>query len=285
MQGRSGETVSTMWLEDEAGDIIGKARRGLGLDLQTVALRAGIEARDLARIESCELSPSPDAARRLAEALRLNPDALCRIAAGSYRPRTDPPERWGCIRRIESRYGGMSVNAYMIWDDTSLHAAVFDTGTDFNAIRKAVDENGLTLRFVCLTHTHGDHTAVLEQVRSSFSPVVLCSPAEPVPGGQAVREGDVVEMESLSIAVLETDGHSPGGLTFHVTGFRGAPGAAATGDALFAGSVGGARVSYDRLLANVRGKILTLPDDTLLLPGHGPMTTVALEKANNPFAV
>jgi Zn-dependent hydrolases, including glyoxylases len=133
----------------------------------------------------------------------------------------------------------MSVNAYMIWDDTSLHAALFDTGTDFNAIRKAVDENGLTLRFVCLTHTHGDHTAVLEQVRSSFSPVVLCSPAEPVPGGQAVREGDVVEMESLSIAVLETDGHSPGGLTFHVTGFRGAPGAAATGDALFAGSVGG----------------------------------------------
>lgn len=273
-----------MQLEDNLGDIIGKARRGLGLDIQTLAARTGISAQDIGKIESYELNPPDEALERVAAALSLKYSALARIAAGTYAPQTEALERWGCIRRIESRYGDMSVNAYLVWDDTSLHAALFDTGTDFVAIRCAVEELGLNLRFVGLTHTHGDHTAVLEQVRSAFSPVVLCSPAEPVPGGQAVREGDVVEMESLSIEILETAGHSPGGLTFHVTGFRNAPGAAATGDALFAGSIGGARVSYERLLANVREKILMLPEDTLLLPGHGPLTTVGQERENNSFA-
>ncbi len=271
-------------LEDDFGDIIGKARRGLGLDAREVAARAGMTQEQLAALEACSCVPGAGEVSRLARTLSLKEDALLRIAEGRYVPETPRRPGWDCIRLIHSDYGGMTVNAFLVWDDTSLHAALFDTGTDLAAIRRSIESLGLTLRFVGVTHTHADHIAVLEQLRTAFAPVVLCSPREPVPGGQTVREGDVVEMESLSIEVLETDGHSPGGLSFHVTGFRDAPGAAAVGDALFAGSVGGARVSYERLLANIRGKLLTLPEDTLLLPGHGPMTTVRQERENNPFA-
>ncbi len=107
------------------------------------------------------------------------------------------------------------------------------------------------------------------------------SEREPVTGAQAIKEGDTFKVGSLKIATLLTWGHSPGGLTYYVTGL--ARPIAIVGDSLFAGSMGGGTASYEEALRNNLEKILMLPDETVLCPGHGPLTTVVKEKADNPF--
>ncbi len=273
-----------MKLEDEFGDIVGKARRGQKIPEAHLADAAGLSPYDINAIEDYTLIPSDDQIISLATVLGLNASRLIRIVRGEYIPQHPDLQQWGCVAVLQSHYASMEVNAFLIWDKTSKQAALFDTGTDFQIINNSVKSLGLNLSIVALTHTHGDHTAVLDQVYREFTPRVLCSTAELVANGDTVFDLDLVEVGSLSIEVRETPGHSSGGLTFVVTGFSDSPPLAVVGDALFAGSAGGASYSYERLIANIQNKILSLPDDTLILPGHGPLTTVGQEKQNNPFA-
>lgn len=270
-------------LEDGLGDIVGKARRGLKLTEAAVADAAGLSSGQVADVESGRLVPDEAGVLRLACALGLRGEALAAIARDEYRPAPVNLELWGCVHALESSYSGYPVNAYLVWDRQTRRATLFDTGTDANAIRQLIREQHLALQAIALTHTHRDHIAILDDIRSEFNAPVLASRKEPAPGARFVADGEQIALGSLSIEVRETDGHSPGGLTFVVTGFEGAPPVAAVGDALFAGSAGRARVSYERLLENIRSRILTLPDAALILPGHGPMTTVGQERQNNPF--
>jgi glyoxylase-like metal-dependent hydrolase (beta-lactamase superfamily II) len=107
------------------------------------------------------------------------------------------------------------------------------------------------------------------------------SEREPVRGTNTFRPGDLFNAGEHFIRTRLTPGHSAGGSTFVIEG----PvlQAAIVGDALFAGSVGGVHGDYNETLDTIRREILSLRDDTILCPGHGPLTTVALEKANNPF--
>lgn len=273
-----------MTLEDELGDVVRKARRGNALSERALAGSVGLPEREIREIEAYRLTPNPDTIARIAEALHLKAPALASLAAGKYQPDCPPLSQWGCIEALQSRYGSMTVNCYLIWDPASREALLVDTGTDYAAIAGAIERHGLTLRLLGLTHTHGDHIAVLDEVRQSHSPRILCSEFEPVRGGETVRNGHTEALGSLEVRVLETSGHSPGGLSFHVTGFDSAPGVAATGDALFAGSAGGANASYENLIRNIHTRLLSLAPDTLLLPGHGPLTTVEQEQQFNPFA-
>ncbi|HAW97391.1 MAG TPA: MBL fold metallo-hydrolase, partial [Opitutae bacterium] len=100
-------------------------------------------------------------------------------------------------------------------------------------------------------------------------------------GATPIREGFEHSIGGLSLTALHTHGHSVCGMTFLIKGLERM--VAITGDAIFAGSMGGGMVSYEDALRNNREKIMTLPDDTVLCPGHGPMTTVGEEKAHNPF--
>jgi glyoxylase-like metal-dependent hydrolase (beta-lactamase superfamily II) len=102
-----------------------------------------------------------------------------------------------------------------------------------------------------------------------------------VPGAEPIDEGKTFGLKSLQIDTRLTWGHSPGGMTYVVTGL--ARPIAIVGDSLFAGSMGGGNVSYRDALQNNIEKILTLPDETIICPGHGPMTTVGEEKQHNPF--
>ena len=113
------------------------------------------------------------------------------------------------------------------------------------------------------------------------TPPVFVHQFEALSGTESFSEGREWTCGALTIRALHTSGHSAGGTTFVIDGLP--QPVAIVGDALFAGSMGGGKVSYDDALKNNRDKILTLPDDTVLCPGHGPMTTVAEEKAHNPF--
>jgi glyoxylase-like metal-dependent hydrolase (beta-lactamase superfamily II) len=104
---------------------------------------------------------------------------------------------------------------------------------------------------------------------------------EPFPGAEPFDEGTSFTVGGLTIGTRLTSGHSRGGTTFVVDGL--AEPVAVVGDAIFAGSMGGGMVSFGEALRNNREKILTLPDDTILCPGHGPLTTVGEEKLHNPF--
>ena len=121
----------------------------------------------------------------------------------------------------------------------------------------------------------------LPRLREETGGNVFAPAREPVPGAEPIEEGKRFRLGALEIDSLLTWGHSQGGMTFVVRGLT-RP-IAIVGDSLFAGSMGGGNVSYNDALRNNLEKILTLPDETIICPGHGPMTTVGEEKEHNPF--
>ena len=145
----------------------------------------------------------------------------------------------------------------------------------------AAKRHKLDVQLILLTHAHPDHVADLPALREETGADVFTPAREPVPGAEPIDEGKKFRLGNLQIDTRLTWGHSPGGMTYVVTGL--ARPIAIVGDSLFAGSMGGGNVSYRDALQNNLEKILTLPDETIICPGHGPMTTVAEEKQHNPF--
>jgi glyoxylase-like metal-dependent hydrolase (beta-lactamase superfamily II) len=175
----------------------------------------------------------------------------------------------------------MMVNSYLVWDPASKEAAAFDSGASCSAMLKYSQDSGLTIKFILLTHAHPDHVADLDQLKGATGAPIYLSSRENAPGARAIEEGKTFTVGKLEIESRLTWGHSPGGMTFVVRGL--AQPVAIVGDSLFAGSMGGGNVSYGDAVRNNLEKILTLPDETILGPGHGPMTTVGEEKRHNPF--
>jgi glyoxylase-like metal-dependent hydrolase (beta-lactamase superfamily II) len=123
--------------------------------------------------------------------------------------------------------------------------------------------------------------ADLERLKKLTEAAVFVSKNEPTKGAEAFEAGHKFVVGTLQIETRPTSGHSRGGITYVVNGLPRR--IAVVGDAMFAASMGGGMVSYEDALQNNRRQILSLPDDTILCPGHGPLTTVGEEKVNNPF--
>jgi glyoxylase-like metal-dependent hydrolase (beta-lactamase superfamily II) len=186
------------------------------------------------------------------------------------------------LRQFTTEYSDMLVNSYLVWDPSSREAALFDTGSNAGAALAAVDEMGLTLTALFLTHTHIDHVMDRDGVLAHTPGIpVHVNALEAVEGAVRFQAGDAFSIGTLRVATRLTRGHSPGGTTFVVHGLGGP--LAIVGDAIFAASMGGGVVSYTDALATNRREIFSLPDQTVLCPGHGPMTTVGEEKAHNAF--
>ncbi|HMJ06522.1 MAG TPA: MBL fold metallo-hydrolase, partial [Chthoniobacterales bacterium] len=177
--------------------------------------------------------------------------------------------------------GDMTVNAYLMWDPVSREAVAFDTGADCTEMLRRASREDLTFKFIMLTHAHPDHVADLERLRSETGAVIYISEHENARGAETIAEGERFRVGALEIEARLTSGHSAGGTTYVVTGL--ARPVAIVGDSLFAGSMGGGAVSYEDALQNNREKILSLPEETIVCPGHGPLTTVGKEKSENPF--
>jgi glyoxylase-like metal-dependent hydrolase (beta-lactamase superfamily II) len=175
----------------------------------------------------------------------------------------------------------MTVNAYLVWDPASRTAAAFDTGADCSEMLKRAAVEDLAFTMILLTHAHPDHIEDLDRLRGGTGAPIYVPENESVNGATIIGAGEEFDLGALSIEARLTSGHSRGGLTYVVTGLS-RP-IAIVGDSLFAGSMGGGAVSYEDALRNNREKILTLPDETIICPGHGPLTTVGKEKRENPF--
>lgn len=196
--------------------------------------------------------------------------------------------------------GPMAVNCFLIGCEHTKHAAIIDPGDEMNEIMAPVLENGLTLKTILLTHGHVDHLTQLQALKDKTNAEILMhekdhfllkdarqhamffglpDPGTPTPD-RFLNDGDVIDIGNTKVRVLHTPGHSPGSVTFHVDNRL------IVGDLIFAGSIGRTDLpggNFDDLMQSVRTKIFTLPDSTMIYPGHGPETNVGQEKQFNPF--
>lgn len=262
-------------LEDNYTDVLGKAMRGLGLSPEAVAGRAGVAAGAVARLLDGDLDEA--AARAVAPHLGLGADQLVALAQGAYAPDVAAPEG---LAGVSTPYDDYHVNAYLVWDPASKEGAVFDTGADGQALLDAIAAHGVEVKHLFVTHTHPDHILALDALVAATGCQAHVSDLEPLSGVTPIAPGTTIHVGSLAVTARRTSGHSTGGITYVVTGLS-AP-LAIVGDALFAGSMGGGMVSWADALATNRREIFGLSDETVVCPGHGPLTTVGLEKTHNP---
>jgi glyoxylase-like metal-dependent hydrolase (beta-lactamase superfamily II) len=272
-----------MNLEDHVGDVIRKARAMSNASVEAAGSAAGLAASDLSALEeSGQIAKRPNIAA-LANLLGLGAAKLEGIANG-WRPAEKDLSVWRELRPFTTTAQNTTVNCYLIWDEVSRDAALFDTGWDAQPILKTIEENQLVLRHVFITHTHDDHIAALGAVREKFPKVRLHSSSKNAPVDQRNRANDFIHLGSLRITNRPTPGHAEEGTTYVIgTWPEDAPHVAIVGDAIFAGSIGTGNQSWDLAKQKVREQIFSLPAETLICPGHGPLTTVAEEKAHNPF--
>jgi glyoxylase-like metal-dependent hydrolase (beta-lactamase superfamily II) len=272
-----------MYLEDHLGDILRKGRLHAGLTLEAVAVAADLTVPELEALEESGHTTKPINYPAVGTLLSLEAAKLRGIAEGWTPPVIDLGI-WRELRVITTSGLGMSVNAYLVWDEVTRDAALFDTGFDAAPVLALIREHGLELRHVFITHGHGDHIAALPAIRESLPKARLRSGAKTAPVDQRNRPNECLQLGSLRITPRETPGHAEDGVTYVIgTWPEDAPHVAVVGDALFAGSMGKAIGQAALARQKIRESILSLPPDTLLCPGHGPLTTVAEEKAHNPF--
>jgi glyoxylase-like metal-dependent hydrolase (beta-lactamase superfamily II) len=265
-------------LEDNFNDIIGKTQRGLKLTDEALATAAGVQVAELEAVKQGEIRENTLLA--LAKPLGLERNALLAIARREWYPEQPLFKRGFAM--FNTAFEDMTVNSYLVWDPKTKLAAAFDTGADSSAMRDTISAEGLTLRYIFLTHTHPDHIADIHRLAETGAEI-WASELEPLDrlGAKTYQENAHFHVGELAIKTLFTWGHSPGMTTFYVTGLSWP--LAVVGDSIFAGSMGGSATHFDMQLKNNRQKILKLPADTVLACGHGPLTTLKQEKQHNPF--
>lgn len=196
--------------------------------------------------------------------------------------------------------GLIQTNCYVVVDEATATAAVIDPGGDVEDILAAATEMNADIRYVINTHAHFDHTAGNASLIAATHAKLALHAADVsllAQGGGAdlfgifgvtspkpdvlLKEGDVLQLGETEFQVIHTPGHTPGGMSLYVE----SSGELFSGDCLFYGGVGRTDLpggDYDTLMASI-SRLLTLPDETIVYPGHGPTTTIGEEKDNNPF--
>ncbi len=196
--------------------------------------------------------------------------------------------------------GPLGVNCYVLGDETRRDAIVIDPGGNAPEIFTLLEARHLTVRAIVNTHAHFDHVGALTDLRkktdapfylhAADAPLLAQAQAsaarfglhipQPMPADHELNDGDQVRIGSLSLRVLFTPGHTLGGVCLLGEGL------VFTGDTLFAGSIGRTDLpggDYGALMRSIRDQLLTLPEATVVHPGHGAATTIGAERQLNPF--
>ena len=282
---------SPMTLEDEFCDIVKKARLGSRQSVAHAAETARLPEEDWERLEQGARAPSEHEVQAIAQALALKGEALAAVSVGGWVPQAPPEWVASLVVTVRGDVGGYEVKGYVLVDPQTKQAVFIDTAYNAGAMLAVLEEQNATLVGVCLTHGHMDHAGGLDRILSEWPiPVYLGEGDFPLlpwkPPHESVvvlRDAQVLAVGDLQVECVATPGHTPGGFCYKVHS-RGQA-LCFVGDTLFAGSVGGSNPLslYAEHLASVRQRVLQLDPDTVLLPGHGPPTTVKEERVTNPF--
>ncbi|NNU76455.1 MBL fold metallo-hydrolase [Clostridium estertheticum] len=191
--------------------------------------------------------------------------------------------------------GIYGANCYIVMDKNTGEAVVIDPGGDVDDIVKVINNMGAKVKYILLTHGHVDHTSGVCELKAITNAIVCISKKDDdlitkgeylfgplIKGGadKLLSDGDIIKIENIQITCVDTPGHTPGGMSF-LTGK-----CSFTGDTLFAGSIGRTDFvggDFNAIIHSIKSKLLCLPGDTLVYPGHGPGSTINKEKLNNPF--
>jgi hydroxyacylglutathione hydrolase len=171
-------------------------------------------------------------------------------------------------------------NAYLLGPDGGGDAVLVDPGEFDAAMLVAIEGNRLRVRWVLVTHAHEAHLKGIRGLRRVYELEVWCNQPSVLDfPAHHLHDGDHLALGSFAVEVLEVPGHTLDSLCYRVSG------CVFTGDTLYAGSIGRTRDGYARglLLEGIRRKLLTLPDSTLVFPGHGPPSTIGVERRFNPL--
>jgi hydroxyacylglutathione hydrolase len=194
--------------------------------------------------------------------------------------------------------GPYASNCYIVGSESTKEGMIIDPGADADEILKNVKESGLKTKLIVLTHRHPDHVGAAARVKEALgaevaahveatkylpqSPSYLFEPsfqASPYPD-RLLKGGDSIDIGELHFTVLHTPGHTPCGISLVGNGV------VFTGDTLFNYGIGRYDLvdgSYRQLMDSIHTKLMVLPDDTLVHPGHGPDSTIGTERRANPF--
>lgn len=197
--------------------------------------------------------------------------------------------------------GPLGTNCYIIWDTQTRKAAVIDPGGDRDRIIETVESLSLDVEWVLLTHRHPDHIFYAGDISNKWSTRIGMNDSDNeyldemldvaemfydvstyvnFVTSDLLKDGDTIQLGESVIRVLHTPGHSQGGICFVTDA------GVFCGDTIFAGSIGRTDFpggSHPQIIESIKNKLLTLPPDTPLYPGHGPATTVGIERETNPF--
>jgi len=196
--------------------------------------------------------------------------------------------------------GALETNCYLVYCEETKECAVVDPGAEPERIFPEVAEDALKPIAIINTHGHIDHTGANRDIKDHYgAPLYIhagdnamlgkiqqlelslfLGAKDSPPADHFMNDGDEIKIGNCSLRVLHTPGHSPGSVSLLGDGFL------MSGDTLFMEGVGRTDLpggSQKQLEESIREKIMTLPDDTVVLPGHGPQTTVGQERVNNPF--
>lgn len=244
-------------LEDDFNDVLGKAIRGQAfnpssLDIEPAKLRACLNGEFNQEIIEA-ISPY----------LQLDTQKLLNLP--DYNPAVNLPYN---VNTFVSSFGHLGVNGFTVENNT--HILIFDTGTNSKECLNYISQHPDKEKHLFITHPHPDHLGCQQDFTAHVETSQQLAP------NQTLTFGDIT-LRSLDVA-----GHAPIATAYLINGLS-AP-ICIVGDALFAGSIGGVSAPlYQQALNHIRNHILSLPEDTLILNGHGPATSVLLEKENNPF--
>lgn len=208
------------------------------------------------------------------------------------------------LRVLQLPLGPLQTNSYILACTVTNQAAVIDPSWDGQAILARVNKEGWTVSHILLTHAHFDHVGALAELkRLTGAPIYLHREAtemlERSPAAAALWgftldmppkpdyflvDGQTLQVGELEVEVLFTPGHAPGHVCFYLPAHN----ALFDGDVLFQGSIGRTDLpggDYELLLINIHERLMVLPDETVVLSGHGPTTTIGYERRTNPFLV
>ncbi len=197
--------------------------------------------------------------------------------------------------------GPIMANCFVIGCDKTLEGAVIDPGADADRIMNVVTAAGLTITRIINTHGHFDHVGANREIKAITDAELIIHPLDAPMLGQldqmarafgmsvenspppdrTVEEGDQIQVGQLTLSVLHTPGHTPGGISLHMDGH------VFVGDTLFQGSIGRTDFpggDYDTIIHSIREKLFPLGDQVVVYTGHGPETAIGTEKQFNPFA-
>ena len=203
------------------------------------------------------------------------------------------------IKRLVT--GPFATNCYIVGSESNKEGMIIDPGDEAEAILRSINDLGLDIKFIVLTHGHLDHLGALQKVKEATGAEVAIhtddafylqkrplhaafgfSYPDTPPPDRLLKAGDSIKIGDLSFTVLHTPGHSPGGICLL------GKDVVFSGDTLFNYGIGRtdfAGGNHNQLMSSIHTELMVLPDDMVVLPGHGPETTIGAERRGNPFVI